>query len=143
MSGGASSEAPPPTSLPPFAVAPASSAAAVTAAARPFLLGRSRRGVLGALDQLLGLDERAVLVLGDQLQADPAAVLVDLLDDHVHDVAAGHHVLDVTNPAGADVRDVEQTVGALRQLDEGPELGRLDDLARVFVPDLRRLGELG
>src|SRR5438067_3388352 len=55
--------------LPPLAVAPATSAAAVTAAARPLLLGRSRRGVLGPLDQLFGRDEGAVLVLGDKLQA--------------------------------------------------------------------------
>src|SRR4029450_7368694 len=108
-------------------VPPAASAATV-AAAWPVLFGRSRRGVLGALDQLFGLNERAVLVLGDQLQADPAAVLVDLLDDHVHDVAAGHHVLDVTDAAGADVGDVEQAVGALCQLDEGAELGCLDHL---------------
>src|SRR5256885_6654759 len=123
--------------LPTFAVAPAAPAAAVTAAARPFLLGRPRRRVLGPFDQLLGLDQRAVFVLRDQLQADPAAVLVDFLDDHVHDVAAGHHVLDVTDPAGADVGDVEQAVGALRQLDEGAELGGLDDLAGVLVADLR------
>src|SRR2546423_4132744 len=125
-----------------FAVAPAATAAAVTAAARPFLLGRSRRRVLGPLDQLLRLNQRAVLVLRDQLEADPAAVLVDFLDDHVHDVAAGHHVLDVTDPAGADVGDMKQPVGALRQLDEGAELGRLDHLARVLVSHLRRLGEL-
>src|SRR5256885_9829575 len=86
--------------LPTFAVAPAATAAAVTAAARPFLLGRPRRRVLGPLDQLLRLNERTVLVLRDQLEADPAAVLVDFLDDHVHDIAAGHHVLDVTDPAG-------------------------------------------
>src|SRR6266566_1912009 len=122
--------------LPPFAVAPAASAATVTAAARPLLFGRSRRGVLGALDQLFRLDERAVLVLGDELQADQAAVLVALLDDHVHDVAAGHHVRDVTDPAGADVGDVKQAVGAFRQLDESAELGRLDDLAGIRVADL-------
>src|SRR6188508_1567909 len=82
------------------AVAPAASTAAPAAAApatlavaarRPFL-ALARRCVLGALDQLLRLDEVAVLVLGDQLQADPAAVLVDLLDDHVEHVAALDHV---------------------------------------------------
>ena len=38
--------------------------------------------------------------------------------------------------ARADVRDVEQSVGALLQLDEGAELRRLDDLAGVGVADL-------
>src|SRR3954470_8504182 len=104
-------------SLPPFAVAAATaSAAAVAAATRPVLFRRARRCVLGPFDQLLGLNQRAILVLGDELQADPAAVLVDLLHLHVDDVAAGHHVLDVADPAWADVGDVEQTVGALRQL---------------------------
>src|SRR5438874_4821559 len=49
--------------LAPFAVAAASaSAAAVAAAARSLLLRRSRRGVLGPLYQLFGLDPPAVLV---------------------------------------------------------------------------------
>ena len=52
------------------------------------------------------------------------------------DVAAADHVLDVRDPARADVRDVQQAVGALLQLDEGAELGRLDDLAGVRVADL-------
>ena len=43
----------------------------------------ARRGVLRPLDQLLGRDEPAVLVLRDELEADPAALLVDLLDDDV------------------------------------------------------------
>ena len=56
-------------------------AAAAAVAARPLLALLARRRVLRPLDQLLGLDERAVLVLRDQLQPDAAAVLVDLLDD--------------------------------------------------------------
>ena len=78
-------------------------------------------------------------MLRDELEADPAALLVDLLDDHVEHVAAGDHVLDVGDATGADVRDVQQAVGALLQLDEGAELRRLDDLAGVRVPDLRLL----
>src|SRR5690348_5393797 len=81
----------------PAAIASASGAVA----ARALLLRRAGRGVLRALDQLLGLDERAVLVLGHELQPDPAALAVDLLDDHVEHVAAGHHILDVRHPAGA------------------------------------------
>src|SRR4029079_14294441 len=112
----------------------ATTAPAVTAGR--VLLRRPRRRVLRPLDQLLRLDETAVLVLRDELQADPAALLVDLLDDDVHDVAAAHHVLDVPDAAGADVRHVQEAVGALLQLDERTELGRLDDLARVGVPHL-------
>src|SRR5215213_7422502 len=72
----------------------AAAAAAVAVAARPLLLRGPRRRVLRPLDQLLRLDEAAVLVLVDELEADPAACLVHLLHDHVDDVAAGHHVLD-------------------------------------------------
>src|SRR5439155_17973622 len=122
------------TGLPPPAVAAAS--AAVTATARALFLALPRRGVLRPLDQLLRLDERAVLVLCDQLEADPAPRLVDLLHEHVEHVAALDHVLDVADAARAHVRDVEQAVGALLQLDEGAELRRLDDLAGVGVPHL-------
>src|SRR5688572_18595707 len=60
----------------------AARAAAAAIAARTFLALLARRRVLCPLDQLLGLDEAAVLVLRDQLEADPAAILVDLLDEH-------------------------------------------------------------
>src|SRR5581483_3023308 len=119
------------------AARPASAAAAAAVvAARPVLLRGPRRSVLRPLDQLLRLDETAVLVLRDELEADPAPGLVDLLDDDVDDVAAAHHVLDVRDATGADVRDVEETVGPLLQLDEGAELRRLHDLARVGVAHL-------
>src|ERR687888_2329144 len=98
------------------AVAAASTAASL--AARALFLALPGRGVLRPLDQLLWLDERTVLVLGDQLQADPAARLVDLLHEHVEHVAALDHVLDVADAARADVRHVEQAVGALLELDE-------------------------
>ena len=57
---------------------------------------------------------------------------------HVDDVAAVDDVLDLVDPARADVRDVEQAVGALLQLDERAELGRLHDLAGERVADLGR-----
>ena len=82
-------------------------------AARPLLALLTRRGVLRPLDELLGHDEPAVLVLRDELEPDASAVLVDLLDDDVDDVAAVHDVLDVSDAARADVRDVEQAVRAL------------------------------
>src|SRR3954454_1734450 len=123
------------------AAAAASTAAAVAVPARRALLARPVRGVLRPLDQLLGLDDRAVLALRDQLEADPVPLLVDLLDEHVQHVAAGDHVLDVLHTAGAHVRDVQQAVGALLQLDEGAEVGRLHDLARVGVPHLGLLRE--
>src|SRR5687767_7632868 len=76
---------------------------AVTVAARRPVLAGSLRRVLRPLDQLLGLDERLVLVLRHELEPDPATLLVDLLNDHVQHVAAVDHVLDVPNPARADV----------------------------------------
>ena len=42
--------------------------------------------------------------------------------------------------AGRDVGDVQQAVGALGELDEGAERGRLDDLAGELVADLDLLG---
>src|SRR5947207_2051966 len=124
----------------PTAAAAAPTAAAAVAARRP-LLPLARRSILGPLDQLLRLNEVAVLVLGDQLEADPAAILVDLLDDDVEHVAAPDHVLDVADAARADVGDVQQAVGSLLQLDEGAELRGLDDLAGVRVADFGGLGQ--
>src|SRR5437762_4548268 len=95
----------------------AATPAAPVVAARPVLLRRTRRRVLRPLDQLLRLDEAAVLVLRDELEADPAARLVHFLDDHVEHVAARDHVLDVADPPRADVRDVEKAVRTLLQLD--------------------------
>src|SRR5579862_1229647 len=121
------------------ATAAASASAATVVATRAVLFRRPRRRILRPLDQLLRLDEAAVLVLRDELQPDAAARLVDLLDDDIDDVAALHDVLDVAHTARAYVRDVEQAVGALLQLDESTELRRLHDLAGVRVPHLRLL----
>ena len=71
------------------------------AARTAILAGLARRGVLRPLDELLGADHRLALVLLDELEADAAARLVDLLHDHVEDVAAGDHVLDVVDAARA------------------------------------------
>src|ERR687892_652908 len=98
---------------------------------RTLLALLARRSFLRPLDELLRHDEAAVLVLGHELEANASPLLVHLLHDHVDDVAAPHHVLDVRDPARADVGDVEQAVGALLQLDEGAELRRLDDPAGV------------
>src|SRR3954447_2554479 len=106
------------------------------------LAGLARRGVLRPLDELLGADQVLALVLLHELEPDPSACLVDLLDDHVENVAAGDHVFDVVDAPGADVRDVEQAVGALLQLDERTEVGGLDDPSCVGVSDLRLLGEV-
>ena len=78
-------------------------------------------------------------MLRDELQPDPATILVDLLHEHIHDVAAVHDVLNVSDAARPDVRDVQQAVRALLQLDERAEVGRLHDLAGVGVADLRGL----
>src|SRR3954471_22435949 len=93
------------------ATAAAAASTAAVVAARTLLFRRTRRGILRPLDQLFRRDHPAVLVLVDQLQADAATSLVDLLDDDVDDVAAGHDVLDVRDAARPDVRDVEQAVG--------------------------------
>src|SRR4030088_2120274 len=122
---------------PPSTTAAATAAAIVTA--RALFLRRPRRSILRPLDELLRLDESAVLVLGDQLEADATTRLVDLLDDDVDDVTSRHHVLDVADAAGTHVRDVEQPVRALLQLDERAELRGLDDLAGVGVPHFRLL----
>src|SRR4051794_8055828 len=119
--------------------APAAASTAAVVATRALLLRRPRRGILRPLDQLFRLDEPAVLVLRDQLEADAPTRLVDLLHDDIDDIAARHHVLDVPDAAGAHVRNVEQSVGALLQLDERAELRRLHDLAGVGVPHLRLL----
>src|SRR5438309_7273928 len=114
-----------------LAVAPAATAAATSfavATPRTFLRTLARRCVLRPLDQLLRRHSAAVLVLLEQLQADAPASLVDLLHEHVEDVAAVDHVLDVSDPARAHVRDVQQAVGALLELYERAELRRLDDL---------------
>src|SRR4051812_7570775 len=142
---GARAGSPPPSlaSLlaPVAATAAAASAAVAVAAARPLLARLAGRSVLRPLDELLGRHNLAVLVLGDELEADPAAGLVDLLHEHVEHVAAADYVLDVADPAGADVRDVEEAVGALLQLDERAEVGRLHDLPGVLVADLGLLRE--
>src|SRR5262249_43383577 len=88
------------------AVAPAAaaSAAPIALAARTLLALRARRRVLRTLDQLLGRHDGAVLVLGQELEADAAALLVDLLHGDVEHVPALDHVLDVADAAGSDVR---------------------------------------
>src|SRR5205814_558588 len=62
-------------------------AATVAVAARALLARLARRGVLRPLDELLRRDDPAVLVLLHELQADAATRLVDLLHEHVQDVA--------------------------------------------------------
>ncbi len=72
-----------------FAVATRPTRAAATVTARAAILaGLARRGVLRPLDELLRRDHATVLVLLDELQADPAASLVHFLHEHVEDVAA-------------------------------------------------------
>src|SRR5688572_4536286 len=108
-------------SLRPF---PGAAAVAVATAARTLFAGRTGRCVLRPLDQLLRCHELAVLVLRDELEADPATLLVDFLHEDVDDVAAVHDVLDVSDATRADVRHVQQAVRALLELDERTEVGR-------------------
>src|SRR5262245_35138076 len=132
--------------LPPLSVLrplPRAAAVATASAIAPgaLLALLARRSVLRPLDELLGHDEPTVLVLRDELQADAATLLVDLLDEDVEDVASAHDVLDMADPARPDVRDVQEAVRPLLELDERAELGRLDHLARIRVADLGGLRE--
>src|SRR3954449_3742974 len=118
-------------------VAVAARAAVTVAAAVPARAAAVAAAATGADGgQLLGGLAGDIGVLG-QAQADPAALAVDL--DHADGdlVALVEDLLDgVDALAGRDVGDVQQAVGALGQLDEGAERGRLDDLAGERVADL-------
>src|SRR5207248_3180796 len=119
-------------SVTPAAISPAASARPV---ATPAAISRAhRRDLLGRLALDLGIVRQA--------QPDPAALAIDLHDAHGHLVAAVEHALDgLRTLAGRDVRDVEQPVGALRELDERAERGGLHDLGRrELVADLDLLG---
>src|SRR3954452_888652 len=100
------------------------------AATRTVAAAAAHRRVAGADggELLLGL-AGDVGVLGEA-QADAAALLVDLDDADGDLVALVEHFLDgVDALARRHVGDVQQAVGALGELDEGAERGRLDDLA--------------
>src|SRR5271167_597742 len=79
---------------------------------------------------------RDVGVIG-QPQADATALAVHLHDAHVDLIALVQDILDGLHAlTGRDVRDVQQPVGALGQLDECAEGGGLHDLADILVADL-------
>src|SRR5581483_11007268 len=75
-------------------------------------------------------------------QSDPSTLAVDLDHAHVDLVALIQDLFDRSDPLpGRDIGDVQQAVGALRELDECPELGRLDDLdTGELVADLNLFG---
>src|SRR5918997_4098856 len=130
----------------PVAVAPAAAAvaprAAVAVAAPLAPAAVAHRRVAGADGGELVLRLARDVRVGREAQADPAALLVDLDDADRDVVALVEHLLDRRDPlAGRDVRDVQQAVGALGELDEGAERRRLDDLGgRELVADLDLLG---
>ena len=67
------------------------------------------------------------------------AVGVDVLDDDGDFVSQREHVLHpVDASAASDLGDVEQTVTSGQDVDEGAELGDVDDTARVGCADLGR-----
>src|SRR5215216_6692653 len=119
---------------------PALAAVRIAVTARPALAVAAAAAARADRDQLLDGLARDLRVLGEA-QADAAALAVDL--DHadgdlvalVEDVLDGVHAL-----ARRHVGDVQQAVGALRELDERAEGGRLDDLALERVADLDLLG---
>src|SRR5215211_6758948 len=115
------------------ALAAAASAATVTPAMRAGIPGADVRELL----RRLALDSRIVR----ESESDTTTLTVDLDHGHIELVALLQDILDGLHPlAGLDVRDVKETVGALRELDEGPERGRLHDLALELVADLGLLG---
>src|SRR3954470_17583603 len=120
------------------AAAPAALAARLAAAGAVAVARRALTAALAGVRELLlvahadrlGRDLSAVLRLGDELESDAAALGVDLGHLDRDDVAAGEHLVDgVDTHAGRDPRGVQEAVGALAELHEGAELGRLDDLA--------------
>src|SRR5690606_22841692 len=100
--------------------APRAPAGAAGAAVGP--AARRARPAAGAdRGQLLRRLADHVRVLGEA-QADAAALAVDLDDLDLDLVALVEHLLDAADAlAGRHVGDVQQAVGALRQLDEGAE----------------------
>src|SRR5215510_4446065 len=108
---------------------PAATATAVstpTAAGRARVAGTDSGQILGRLAFDIGV--------GGETQADPATLLVNLHRGDVDLVALVEDVLDRPDPlAGLHVGDVKQAVGALGELDEGAEVGRLHDLALEAV----------
>src|SRR3954468_12637920 len=126
------------------APAPAAAGARIGAAAPRAAVAVAPRAAAVAAgadrgELLLGL-AGDVRVIGEA-QADTAALAVDLDHADRHLVALVEHLLDRRRAlARGDVRDVQQAVGALGELDEGAERGRLDDLAGVLVADLDLLG---
>src|SRR5262249_47326703 len=123
------------------AAASAAAAAAVAVAARSLLARLPRRGALCPLARHPGRGELPAPVRSDALFAPPRARPVHRLDEDVEHVAALDHFVDVVDGARPDVRYVQQAVGALLQLDERGEVGRLHDLAGVLVADFRSLGQ--
>src|SRR5436190_639596 len=111
-------------------------AVAAAAARRP----SAAAGRTGCHELLLRL-ARDLGVLREA-QADATALAVDLEHADVDLVALVQHVLDgVDALARRHVGDVQQAIGALRQLDEGAERRRLDDLrGGELVADLDLLG---
>src|SRR5215212_3890836 len=90
-----------------------------------------------------------VLMLGSlikalflQLLEGDAVLLVYLEDPHLDAVALAHDVLDTLDAlfSGGEAGDVNKAVPSRRELDEGAEVGGLDDLARVDVTRLHVLG---
>src|SRR4051812_3526774 len=116
----------------PLATTSAATIAAVAAATATTGADRSQllRGLAG---------DRGIV---GEAQADATALAVDLDHGDVDLLTGGEHVIDrVDTLARLDVGDVQQAVGALDQLDEGAEGGRLDDLGGlVAIADFSLLG---
>src|SRR5205823_5848377 len=134
---------------------PARAALAALAPVAPRALAHGPSAAAARADarELLGGLSGDVRVVREA-QADAPALAVDLDHADVDLIAPAEHVLHALNAlARRDVGDVQQPVGALGELDEGAEGGRLDDLADVLVADLdllehhahalhQRIGEL-
>jgi hypothetical protein len=92
--------------------------------------GARRPGVVAALTPRRRPADR-LTVLADEGKGD-LALRVDVLDEHLHVVAEVEHVLDALDPlARSQLGDVQEAVPPGEDVDEGAELGDVDDLARV------------
>src|SRR5262249_7430812 len=118
-----------------LALAPAAAPLAVAAVASAAAVAGPDRG------QFLGAFAGHRPVVGES-ESDPPSLAIHLDHGAVDLVAGAQHVVDRVDPLPRfHVGDVEQAVGALDQLDEGAEGGRLHDFgAVVAVADLGLLG---
>ena len=116
--------------------AEAAALAAAPAVGGAALLGLAARALLAAGTLL------AVLALRAQAQGEPAAAGVHVDDAGVDLVAGAHDLVWRLHVMVGQLGDVDQTLHALGDLDEGPEGDELGDPAVDLLPDVDPLDDL-